>query len=268
MSKYNIVFVVLVYKNIKILHSFFQHLNEPSSKVIIVNSFYDNDSLLECEAMAKSYNADFISIPNKGFSYGNNIGCKYAKDHYDFNFLITSNSDIEINSLSGLDSFINETAVIAPDAYMPTGKKQNPNIVAYSDLYYYFNLWGRRLQNKYLTLLGCIVSRLQREIFWHLTIRTKKCRYSIFSVHGCFIIFTRKAFDILYPLFSEDMFLYNEELYLAFRCKQNAVPVFFVPSISVFHHEGASTSKGDLFYKKCDNDSFMYVNSWRKRNRI
>ena len=66
MSSYHFVIVVLVYRNIEVLRDFFVSLKLSDCRVIVVNSFFDNESLKECRDVALANNADFIPIENKG----------------------------------------------------------------------------------------------------------------------------------------------------------------------------------------------------------
>lgn len=112
--KFDIVFVVLVYRNIRDLRDFFNSNEIPDSKTIVVNSFYDDESECEFKEIAESNQADFLSVPNKGYGAGNNRGIDYALSNYDFNYLIVSNADITISRFRKdlIDKFPN--AVLAP----------------------------------------------------------------------------------------------------------------------------------------------------------
>ena len=94
--EYDFVFVVLVYRNTKDLEDFFCSLKVPYSKVVVVNSFFDDKTEQEFQSIAQRNRADFISVPNKGYGFGNNTGCRYALENYKFKYLVISNADIEI----------------------------------------------------------------------------------------------------------------------------------------------------------------------------
>ena len=100
---YELVFVVLVYRNIDVLRQFFSTLTLSCSyRVIVVNSFFNQETEEACRALSKEYDADFIPVPNKGFGAGNNSGCQYVMDHYQYRYLILSNSDIIIRDITCL----------------------------------------------------------------------------------------------------------------------------------------------------------------------
>lgn len=264
--KYKYVFVVLVYRNIEVLRDFFVSLKVSDYRVIVVNSFYDDESLNECRDVAFTNKADFIPIENKGFGYGNNVGTKYAIEHYEYDYLILSNSDIHINSISYLDSPINEAAVIAPHTHLLNNRVQNPNIPWYMPWLIPLHHLAYKWDSRMVLHLPHILTRICREIFFVYNRICKKDKYKIYSCHGSFIVFSATAVERLFPFFNEEMFLYNEELYLAERCRMKHIPIYYCPQIDVLHLEGASTSKGSGY--QWNKQSFNVLYSWLKDNEV
>ena len=268
MQYYDIVFVVLVYKNTEVLSDFFKTLKIPFSyHVIVVNSFFDEESEKTCEFISKENNATFIPVPNKGYGAGNNIGCAYAIKHYDFNYLIISNSDIVVKSLSCLKKLKYDTAIFAPETSMLNGHKQNPNIPYNSKIYIGLLKLGYRFNLPKIKLLGLVVNRFYRELaFLYMRLFRRKV-LRIFSAHGSFIVFTKEAVIKLHPIFNDEMFLYNEELFLAYNCRQKNVPVIYSPELKVLHLEGASSSE-TLNSWTIRKESFSLLMKWKKKHRI
>lgn len=125
---YDLIFVVLTYRNEKDLQDFFNSLSNcsGSTRVIVVNAYYDENSLKKVKEIAINNNADFIEIENKGYSYGNNVGIQYALEDYKFRYLVVSNPDIEIQKFN-IDDLCNEqNALIGPTIITLSGKNQNP----------------------------------------------------------------------------------------------------------------------------------------------
>lgn len=256
---YQHLFIVLVYKNTNVLTGFFESIKKIDNyRVILVNSFYDNESENACKRIAEKNDADFISIPNKGYSYGNNRGIEYANEHYDYRFLIVSNSDIIVEDISYLDRVKDNVLVIAPDTRMLNGKKQNPNIAYNSYLYSLFMQWGYRYWNR-LIILAHIVSRATRELFLLLTKIFNINRMRIFSPHGSFIILTKGAVDKLKPIFNDNMFLYNEEWFLAYKCKFTNIPVCYIRKLKILHLEGASSVSNKRIINQHYRDSYYVL---------
>lgn len=244
MERYKYIFVVLVYKNTEVLAGFFESLSIIGDyKVVLVNSFYDDDSELRCKDYAEKYNADFISVPNKGYGAGNNVGISYALGNYQFDYLIVSNSDIILKKMDNLPNS-NDAFVIAPDTTLLNGKKQNPNSVYCSKAFLTLLKLAYKKDNMLLWDVAHIISRLTREMFRIYKRFIIKKQYRIFCCHGSFFIMTYKASILLHPLFNDKMFLYNEELYLAFNAQSKNIPIYYIPSVKVIHLEGASTDSG------------------------
>lgn len=265
---YEIVFVVLVYRNTQVLHDFFASLVLPFSyRVIVVNSFYDSHSEQDCRTVALKNDADFISVPNKGYGTGNNVGCQYAMDHYSFRFLALSNSDIIIQDMSILAGMVQGKAVYAPDTRMENGHRQNPHIPVRFGFYLKLLDLSYRYKSEKLMSVAFAINRVVRELFVLWTKLSGGRMVRVFSAHGSFIILTSQAVQELMPLFNEEMFLYNEELYLAHRCKLLGIPVYYVPRLSVLHLEGASSTSSSNAWQNHE-DSYNVLKKWMCENHF
>ena len=265
---YELVFVVLVYRNIEVLRQFFASLGLSCSyRVIVVNNFCNQETEDACQALADENGADFISLPNKGFGAGNNTGCQYAMDHYQYRFLILSNSDIIIRDINALSQMDDRKAVYAADVRMENGHRQNPHLPFKVGLYLKLLDLSYRWKSNVLMNVAFAFNRILRElvVMWTKINGGRKVR--VFSAHGSFIVLTRQASQALSPIFHEEMFLYNEELYLAHRCRALQIPVYYVPNLKVLHLEGASSTKQSNAWKNHE-DSYRVLSSWLKDNRL
>ena len=261
---YDVVFVVLVYKNIDVLSDFFKSLKlSYSHKVIVVNSYYSDETERRCAEVAQTNNADYLAEPNKGYSTGNNIGAEYAIKNYQFKFLMVSNSDVIIRDFSYLSKLNQESAVYAPEIRMLTGHRQNPNIPRNSSLYHWILKYAYKYESDAILRMAHVVNRLYRELYITYLSVTHKDKVRIFAPHGSFIIFTYQAAVKLMPIFNNDMFLYNEELFLAFHCRQVGVPIYYVPKLRLTHLEGASSSLESNSWKN-HKQSYNVLQQWLK----
>lgn len=261
---YNFIFVVLVYKNTDVLLSFFENLNVCNSKVIVVNSYYDKLSSVDCRNIAVRYNADFIECENKGYGYGNNIGINYAMSNYSFNYLIVSNSDIIIKDLNYLSQINIKKAIIAPETRMLTGKRQNPDTPWKLPFIFELTNIALKYDKKWLYFLTHVYTRLSRELFFIINLFLGKELTKIFSAHGSFFIVTELAIKELYPLFDDRMFLYNEEWYMAMKARYANVPILYCPKLKVLHLEGASSDNSNNSFFKFNKQSFTILYNWIK----
>lgn len=258
---YDFLFVVLVYRNVNDLSDFFESNNVLNSKVIVVNSFYDIESENQFRQLAINNNADFLSVLNKGYGYGNNVGCEYAINNYKFKYLIISNADILIKKLS-VDLLPGTDALFAPQIINAKGKNQNPNI-PFRPLYIEEKLqnYAYKSHKRYILKGFNALSRLKKILFYIMSpFMSKK---EIYSPHGAFIIVPHDIICTYYPLFNEEMFLYCEELHLAKLMKQNNIKIRYVPNVVIFHKEDGSISLETKSNYKYARESFItYYKYW------
>lgn len=259
------VFVVLVYRNTSDLKDFFNNFAIERSKVVVVNSFYDVETEKEFQEIAKMYNADFLSVENRGYGAGNNLGIAYALKSYKFQYLVISNADIVIkNFLSALD--LPKKAIIAPDIRNVLGKKQNPHLYCAGKLFDKIQYFARVKHISLLMFLLRIYSRLSREILCILVSIFRKSKVLIYAPHGSFFIISEDALLKLTPLFNEDMFLFCEESHVANLARKNKIPIVFMPEIKILHKEDGSMKFVSDSINKIANNSYMaYYNYWYQK---
>ena len=260
---YELVFVVLVYRNIDVLRQFFSTLTLSFSyRVIVVNSFFNQETEEACRALSKEYDADFIPVPNKGFGAGNNSGCQYVMDHYQYRYLILSNSDIIIRDITCLSQLEEQKAVYAAD-----GHRQNPHLPFRVGLYLKLLDLSYQWKSNVLMNIAFAFNRILREMVVIWTKLDGGRKVKVFSAHGSFIILTYQASRALSPIFHEEMFLYNEELYLAHRCYQLEIPIYYVPKLKVTHLEGASSNIQSNSWENHE-ESYSVLSSWIREQHL
>lgn len=265
---YELVFVVLVYRNIDVLRQFFSTLTLSFSyRVIVVNSFFNQETEEACRALSKEYDADFIPVPNKGFGAGNNSGCQYVMDHYQYRYLILSNSDIIIRDITCLSQLEEQKAVYAADVRMENGHRQNPHLPFRVGLYLKLLDLSYQWKSNVLMNIAFAFNRILREMVVIWTKLNGGRKVKVFSAHGSFIILTYQASRALSPIFHEEMFLYNEELYLAHRCCQLEIPIYYVPKLKVTHLEGASSNIQSNSWENHE-ESYSVLSSWIREQHL
>lgn len=70
---YDFVFIVLVYKNTLDLEEFFLSLNLLNTKVIVVDSFYDEVTSMAFENIALKYSASYLQTAKQIVPFSKNI---------------------------------------------------------------------------------------------------------------------------------------------------------------------------------------------------
>ena len=236
-ESFKIVFVVVVYKNLQDLKDFFIHFSVPESKVIVVESIDNEAMTLKFRSIARGYNADFIAVPNKGYGAGNNRGCEYAMEKYNFRYLVISNADVIIKrfDISLLNKY--RDAIVAPKIMNIRGVNQNPSApYKPSRVMERVKLWIYKGNHTRLIWVVFAINRMKKMAFYCNTWISRK----IFSAHGAFVIIPYPVLTLLYPLYNEEMFLFNEEEHLGMLASSKGIKTYYEPRIEVLHKEDGS----------------------------
>lgn len=261
-NEYNIIFIVLVYRNTADLEDFFNKNHIDNSKTIVVNSFYDKESECKFNHIAKSNNADFISVPNNGYGAGNNRGIEYALANYSFKYLIISNADITIEKFDPylLDKYANY--IIAPKLLTLKGKNQNPSTpFKNGHLMEYLTYLFYRGNHKYLIFISYILSRLSKILFYSIS----NIRKTIYSPHGAFFIMPYGILSKLIPIYNENMFLFYEENHFGRLAESLHIKTIYVPDIVIRHKEDGSVAYlSDGIFSHMRNSYLTYYKYWNR----
>lgn len=264
-DRYDIVFVVLVYRNVQDLKDFFAHNQVANSHTVVVNSYYDDNTEKEFRDIAEKNGADFISTPNKGYGAGNNRGCDYALKHFEFRYLIISNADIMIEKLDIeiLDLYPN--TIMAPQLRNLRGKNQNPSGPFKPSR---IEAWMRykvfKGRHRYLIYALYALSRLNKIIFYCI----KAFRKKIFSAHGAFVIFPYNVLKSLHPIYNEEMFLFHEEPHLGCLALKRGIETVYVNDILIRHKEDGSMKVASVNEFELMRQSYMtFYKCWYKKRK-
>lgn len=268
MENVKTVFVVLTYRNEKDLEDFLvsaqKHVN--SYAVVVVNSFYDDDSMNKIKNVAEKYNCKFLNVENRGYGYGNNRGIEYANDYYIYEYLVVANPDTEIKSYPE-SAFTNmENAVIAPNIINKLGKKQNPMVWIKNNMADFFVYKGLKGNIKPLFYMGLGLNKLLRQLFF-IIYKNKKGNVRIYQAHGSFIIFSQHVMKKIGLPFDENVFLFAEEGDLATILRKNKLNIYYSPKIEIFHKEdGSMQFRDDLDSRLIDANIYIYE-KYHKRSQ-
>lgn len=209
-----------IYSNVLYINR--EHLTESSTSIIDFiskNSFLDSLIFIE-------------NNENLGFAKGNNIGIEIAK-LIDCKWVMLLNNDTEIehNSLSNLNDFIQEH---------PEIKAVTPEIRYFYQKEKIWNCGGKLTffgSRKYLFAEQTIISR--PEIGFS----------SISFITGCALLFQYKETGIL----TEDFFFGEEDYEFSMRMKKNKKKMACVHSSVIYHKVGSSIKK------RADTTSSIYL---------
>ena len=260
-NTHDFVFVVLVYRNTNDLVEFFANLSLPNTKVIVVNSYYDEESEKAFKEIAENNAADFISVPNKGYGAGNNRGCEFALKNYKFRYLIISNADIEVKQMDLEQLIPYEDSIIAPKTLTLTGKNQNPFMIRHHPYIDGVKNWAFKNNYRKVIKFFSMFSRIEREFYLKVTYPMFH-NNQVYAAHGAFVIIPYSIINKLCPIYNEKMFLFAEEEHLAQMAKCQKIPIVYLPQIKVLHKEDGSTGAiGDNF-KYIRESCIEFYNYW------
>lgn len=270
MERFKYVFVILVYRNTNDLQECLESIKEkaPSSKAVIVNAYYDDDSQQEVERIARLYGSDFIAIENKGYSYGNNQGIEFARMHYDFEYVVVSNPDITIEEFD--DSFLTpgfKYDIIAPKIIAASGVAQNPAMFKRLPIAEYFIYHGFKDNSKLSLVLGLTISKIVREFVSCVKRIGKKRVFEIYCAHGSFLLLSKAIVERMSPVYDNRVFLFGEEGILAYKAKKAHFKTCYSDYIFIRHKEDGSMKLSDLSIEgEMKKSNIFYYENYVKPN--
>lgn len=241
-EKFKFVLIVLVYRNISDLVECIESVQKeiPSCKVIVINAYYDDESLNKARDVAETNNCDFYNIENKGYSYGNNYGISKANEYYNYEYVIVSNPDITVDKFD--DSKLVAGKVYAPKIIAKSGRNQNPMVIKRNALAEHLIYIGLKKNNKYSFISGLALNKITRAIHqWK-----NHDGFKIYQAHGSFVIISKEIVDKLHPIYDENMFLFAEEGVMAVKVNNCGFDTIYTDNIVIHHKEDGSMSLGGL----------------------
>lgn len=288
-----ICYVILHYKNIKETIKCIEsliHTMANNSEIVIVDNGSGDGSGEKLEKLYKDEPQCHVLILHKncGFSRGNNEGFQYAKLHFNPDFIVVTNNDVvfcQKNFEKRIKQIYTETKfdVLGPDIYVPRhGDHQSPlfkNAISVSELqdelkeYKYYKEYplkfNRRLKLHALKNMLCTKSRIVNMVYSKIRgkdILDYRKRYINVGLQGACLIFSQKFISNEDKAFDPEPFLYEEEVFLFYRCKRKGYKMVYDPSVSIRHEEAASFS--NLKKNKLDRLIFMLEHHVKAREML
>lgn len=262
-------FVILHYKTAKDTIDCVRSIKamQTPSQIVIVDNFSDNGSI---EILEEKYSGDecIHIIKNKqnlGFSAGNNVGYKYAREVLHSDYIAVSNNDIVIASPDMVEMVSecyneNKFHLLGPDIEslvdhkhqnpMPDGmlsiQQVNHEIKRY-ELLYLLSKSGlydllRKDKNPKMDHQNGLQTEIVRDI----------------QLHGAFVIFSPAFVEKEEYAFRPGTFLYMEESILYKYCQKKGYLCVYNPEVKVLHKEDSSTNS--LFKANKEKREFVFKN--------
>ncbi|HEX3027363.1 MAG TPA: glycosyltransferase [Clostridia bacterium] len=265
---FDLVLVTLTYRNDKDLTDFLDSLASLgcSYRVIVVNSFYDNESESAIRSVAQAYGCDFFSVENKGYGSGNNAGIRFALEHYQFQYLAVSNPDIRIGEFDLDRLTAAENAVVGPKILTLRGKNQNPIHYRRNFFVLFFRFLYAKAGFLPFFLAAILFNKLEKAV---LRKGDAKGPRQVYALHGSFFLLPRSVLQTFGgKLFDERMFLFCEENHIAELARKHGVPIIYDPRFWVTHKEDGSISLENLDHFRITRESLkVFFENWKLFHR-
>lgn len=241
------VFVILHYNNIKETMECVDSLEKFKQKIVVVSNSKDYDNLKKIE---KRVDKVIINEENIGFAKANNIGCKYAIEKFQPDFLCVINNDIVIDQKDFLEKVEKlykkyQFDVLGPKILPDDLPSVNPfpvydTLEKIEDRIKYTKKLIKIYNNVILrNLLSCYIlikSKLKKV---SKPVNGEKDELGV-ALHGCALIFSKKYYERYETVFYNETFLYHEEEFLYYRCKHDNLTFLYSPEVELVHKEGRS----------------------------
>lgn len=257
----NVVFVILHYitshETLKCVDSIRNRILYDNYSIVIVDNGSGDGS---GELLKKKFSDDskivvLINEKNEGFSAGNNIGYKYAKEKLDADYIVVMNNDTEIVQENFIELIVETYKkdlfyVLGPDIVNLDGIHQSPqrnHFITYGELnkWYYKRFVFTNIL-KIFRFLG-----IKETGFWikkyieHDSRRKGEFNFSCVQedveLQGACYIFSPLFVRERAYAFEEISFMYGEETMLAYQCKEYGWKMMYYPSLKIIHHEKATS---------------------------
>ncbi len=257
-------FIILHYNNIDETMECLDSLEKFDSNIVVVSNSKDYDNL---KLIEKRVSKVIINEENIGFAKANNIGCKYAIEHFQPDFLCVINNDVIIEQkdfITQVDKLYKKYKfdILGPKILPEESDSCNP-FYAYKTLeevrarIRYTEKLIKIYQNKFLRLLLNIYLKIKAPFRKEKKITNGTQDELNVALHGCALIFSKKYYKKFNDVFYNGTFLFHEEEFLALRAKENNLVMLYSPKIELYHKEGSSLSKK---FQKRKYDSLIFRN--------
>ena len=246
--------------------------------IIIVDNGSPNDSAEQLENYFKHAQRVhvIVSDENLGFAKGNNLGIKYAREHFEPDFIVVANSDIIFEQSDYCEKVVEiyerkPYAILGGDI-IDADRVQHFNPVARSRIYTIPYMRKQALVSEGKAWLYRIIKLLHmkkkvenkeevatREVEGKSVVANSRVEEELENVllHGCCMVFSKDFFQQLDGFWPET-FLYAEEEIIYYLAMKKKLKMVYSPEIVCMHKEAVTTKQ--LYQDFCDGKIFYYDN--------
>lgn len=294
----NISFVILNYNTyeeaIVCAESILNTQTYPDIQIVIVDNGSKNDSTKRLEEYQEGKERVHlvVSKENLGFAKGNNMGIRYAREHFLPDFIVAANSDIIFEQPDYCEKLIkvyeeNRYDILGGDV-IDVSRTQHFNPVARERRYTLNYMRKQVLVSRAKAWMFRLIKllHLKKAVTGHYGIATDEngtdvkdgsknlttrevegksvsadCRIEEtltgVLLHGCCLVFSKDFFRE-FDGFWEGTFLYAEEEILYYLAMKKGMTLLYSPEVWCMHKEAATTSS--MYRDFCDGKIFYFSN--------
>ena len=250
-----IVFLILHYivekETIKCVESIIENIDTPNYEIVIVDNASPNNSYAELKNKFSSNKKIHLlqTEKNLGFTGGNNVGFKFAKE-LNADYICMMNNDTYLIQKDFFNTVLEEYnkskfGVLGPEIHLPNGKieKVQKNLISLKKLKLNTIKLRVKLIANFLHLenvFNKLDSKRKSDSTNYLLDGVSRTENVV--LHGCCLVFSPKyikKFDGL----DQKTFLYREEEFLYLKIYSNNMISVYNPKLKIFHNEMQSTMK-------------------------
>lgn len=211
-----------------------------SYKICIVDNSTDNSRTVDKSKLSNGI--DFIRLEsNRGYAHDNNIGIDYIISSYNPEYILVMNPDVTIIHDYTIDNLINKIkntkgyiCGIQPLVWTPRfGDDPSMQINIRSCMSYF-----ECCISSFHPLQSIFKKRFAKTIYKDKMPYKNDIKFEVPS--GCFFITKTKILQKV-GLFDDRTFLYNEEVILGYKLKQEGYSYLLDTDVVVQHEQGVST---------------------------
>lgn len=227
------------------------------AQIIIVDSFSHDETINKIINLQQKYkNIKLVALKkNVGFSKANNIGGKYIKN--DNVLFLNPDAFLIEQGIDYLTSYLSDTIGIVTCRFIGEDNQSQP-------VCFNFDTPINILLEQFA--VGNVLPNFMRYYFTPYLSRQDKI-ISPDWVVGAFLLMKTKDFSAISG-FSEDYFLYSEDMDICYKIHEVGKKVLYVPDYEIIHLGGQS-EKQDLKIsksRKLIDSKFIFANKYHKRH--
>lgn len=239
--------ITTVYQNYSILSDFFASVEQQTNKNF---GLYLTDLSYDKKTISQNDSTVILHTENKGYAHGVNTGLQHAiKDGYVQFCVINSDVVLDKNFIENVLKSLGEHpgSLIGGKIYYAKGFEFHHDRYKSKDL------------GKVLWYAGGINDWNNSWTKHRGVDEVDKKQYNNFEstdfITGCLVAFDKTVVDRI-GLWDEEYFLYYEDADYSERAKRDKIPLYYDPSIVMWHKNAQSTSgSGSIIHQKYQRES-------------